>query len=421
MVSSVLANAVINIVGNVTSWGRFQANVRNDLSGFLVFANKIGGSFASNIVSPLAALARYHQYASGTAFSNGATVGVLSVAVAAMGALFGKAAMAASHFNEQLARAEMTFGTFVDGVSQAADAMANRWGTVRAEFIKASAQIGDILTSGGLTGKTAADATIALANLSIEVASLKEISQETAMKKIMSGLSGRTLPLREIGVFMSEGRVKAKAFAMGLVQVGEELTDQQKIAARYVLISEGLKKAQGDKARSEGRMFLELERFWGHLTNILTDFGLTVAPMVGLFLLLTNKLLGGISMITHGVASLVATIWGFIDSLFGYETADDKKKRLEEINKENEKIAAEAAQEEADLQNAQIDKKKKKEKDAAHFGLVDFRKKIQEAIFDKKDDTQKRHLDAAVQQQQIQQKILDFLKNNAGKPAIAGP
>ncbi|MDG6746336.1 SDR family NAD(P)-dependent oxidoreductase, partial [Staphylococcus aureus] len=73
----------------------------------------------------------------------------------------------------------------------------------------------------------------------------KGTSFDEAIGKIRSGLSGESEPLRDFGVFLTEAAVKAKALELGMIKVGEELTEQGKIMARAILIQEGLADANG--------------------------------------------------------------------------------------------------------------------------------------------------------------------------------
>src|SRR3546814_20116561 len=91
------------------------------------------------------------------------------------------------------------------------------------------------------------------AQLAQDLVSFYNVDTETAIQKLRSGLSGESEPLRDFGVFLTEANVKAKALEMGLTGVGDELTEQAKILARYQLVLEATKNAQGDVARSEER------------------------------------------------------------------------------------------------------------------------------------------------------------------------
>src|SRR3546814_3222598 len=88
------------------------------------------------------------------------------------------------------------------------------------------------------------------AQLAQDLVSFYNVDTETAIQKLRSGLSGESEPLRDFGVFLTEANVKAKALEMGLTGVGDELTEQEKILARYQLVLEATKNAQGDGART---------------------------------------------------------------------------------------------------------------------------------------------------------------------------
>src|SRR3546814_6746259 len=84
----------------------------------------------------------------------------------------------------------------------------------------------------------AAEMSQIFAQLAQDLGSFYNVDTETAIQKLRSGLSGESELLRDFGVFLTEANVKAKALEMGLTGVGDELTEQEKILARYQLRSE---------------------------------------------------------------------------------------------------------------------------------------------------------------------------------------
>ncbi|HVM07192.1 MAG TPA: hypothetical protein VM345_01915 [Acidimicrobiales bacterium] len=106
----------------------------------------------------------------------------------------------------------------------------------------------------GIGGEQAAKLSLGLTQLSGDLASFRNLNVEDAAQKIAAGLAGETEPLRRVGVFLNEASVQAKAAELGLGAMHGELTDGEKVLARYHLILEGLAKAQGNFAATSDEL-----------------------------------------------------------------------------------------------------------------------------------------------------------------------
>jgi hypothetical protein len=118
----------------------------------------------------------------------------------------------------------------------------------------------------------------ALLKIGIDAESAFNVPIEGVLADVKSGLAGQMEPLTKYGIFLYEANVKAKAFAMGIAQVGQELTTQQKIQARYALIQEGFAKAEGDRARTSTEVAARLREIGGRVSRLAEDMGAALAP-----------------------------------------------------------------------------------------------------------------------------------------------
>ena len=89
-----------------------------------------------------------------------------------------------------------------------------------------------------------------LVKLAADLACFNNIDPGEALDKLRSGLVGEAEPLRQVGILLSEDAVQAKALALGLAATARELTEADKVQARYALIMEQRPAAQGDFART---------------------------------------------------------------------------------------------------------------------------------------------------------------------------
>ena len=105
-------------------------------------------------------------------------------------------------------------------------------------------------TSMGLTGDTAYQLSKNITLLSTDLASFFNTSGNVQFQKLQSALSGQTEPLARQGIIVNETTTKLYAYKHGIAKVGQELSQQQKVLARYGVIMQATKNAQGDLART---------------------------------------------------------------------------------------------------------------------------------------------------------------------------
>lgn len=173
-----------------------------------------------------------------------------SVMVTAPLTAFGIAASKAAIDAEELQSAfNVTFGANAAMMNRWALETGNAMGRSIVEMQKGANTFGIFFNQAAPASKAAAMSR-EFAILAQDLGSFFNTDTQTAIDKLRSGLSGESEPLRDFGVFLTEAKVKAQALAMGLQPVNGELTEQQKIMARYALIMAETKNAQGDVART---------------------------------------------------------------------------------------------------------------------------------------------------------------------------
>lgn len=161
-------------------------------------------------------------------------------------------AEASSAVNEQITGSEVVFGNFANSVQTFA-AGAERIGLADAQALQLSNTFGQLALSAGLADQQIVDFATTIVERGADIASLRDIDLTQTLDALRSGLVGETEPLRNIGIFMNEALVQSTAYKLGLADLGEELTDAQKIQARYQIILEQSEIAAGNFAlTSEG-------------------------------------------------------------------------------------------------------------------------------------------------------------------------
>ncbi|PSJ42149.1 phage tail tape measure protein [Allosphingosinicella deserti] len=177
----------------------------------------------------------------------------LSLAVSAPLLAFGKGAVTAASDAAELQSAfDQTFGEMAGEMNKWAEATGNALGRSTREMQEGAKTFGLYFNQMGKTRAEAAKMSQTFTVLAQDLASFHNTSGEDALAALQSGLSGESEPLRKFGVFLSEAAVNAKAAELGIGSLGGTLTEQEKIQARYALILEATKNAQGDVARTSG-------------------------------------------------------------------------------------------------------------------------------------------------------------------------
>jgi len=91
-----------------------------------------------------------------------------------------------------------------------------------------------------------------LTNLSGDVASFYNISQNEAYTKLKSVFTGETESLKELGVVMTQENLNQYALANGYGKTTEAMNQQEKVALRLAYVTQTLSAANGDFARTSG-------------------------------------------------------------------------------------------------------------------------------------------------------------------------
>lgn len=209
------------------------------------------------------------------------TAGVLAAAgIAAFTVTAGKTVRAASNLAEQINKSSVVFGANAAAVEDWSKTTAKSFGISQRAALEAAGGFGQMLQTAGITEDASADMSKSLVELAADLASFNNIDPTVALDKLRSGLAGEAEPLRQVGVFLSEARVKAEAYASGIAKAGSKLTEGQKVQARYNLILKDTAKAQGDFARTSDSLANSTRRIGALIENASANIGRLFLPVV---------------------------------------------------------------------------------------------------------------------------------------------
>ncbi len=176
-----------------------------------------------------------------------AGLGVLAVAT---GAAAIKMTNMASDAVETRNKLTTVLGSGVKRVTKQLDAFAVATGSSRYALREQAATISALLKPMGMSSKAMESMTVNTVKLAKDLSSFHNIAEGDALEKLRAGLTGEAEPLKALGILMNESTVKAYAYKHGIAAIGSTLTEQQKVQARYGVIMEQTKDAQGDATRT---------------------------------------------------------------------------------------------------------------------------------------------------------------------------
>lgn len=137
-----------------------------------------------------------------------------------------------------------------------------------------------MLTSMGLATDESLEMSQGLTQLSYDMASFYNLNPEEAFNKLKSGISGEAEPLKALGILVNDTTVKTYAYTHGISKQGEQLTEAQKVQARYGAIMEATKNAQGDLARTMDSPTNKIRAMKEQAQQIGIQFGQILIPIL---------------------------------------------------------------------------------------------------------------------------------------------
>lgn len=199
-------------------------------------------------------------------------------ASAAMAAAAVVSVRAATDAVESESLFETSFGSMADKAREWSVGLRKELGLNDYEMRKQAATLYVMTQSMGLSNDQAYQLSTGMTELAQDMASFYNLSTEEAFTKIKSGLTGEMEPLKALGILVDETTVKQEAYNAGIAKVGDELTQQQKVMARYSTIMRQTATAQGDLARTADSPANQMRRLKAEVQLLEIELGQKLIP-----------------------------------------------------------------------------------------------------------------------------------------------
>ena len=175
---------------------------------------------------------------------------------------FGKEALSlGSDLQEVQNVVDVTFTTMNDKVNEFAENAARTAGLSETMAKQYTGTFGAMADAFGFAEGEAFEMATALTQLSGDVASFYNLSQNEAYTKLKSVFTGETESLKDLGVVMTQTALDSYALANGFGKVTADMSEQEKVALRYQFVMDQLSNASGD--------FVRTQDSWANQTKVL--------------------------------------------------------------------------------------------------------------------------------------------------------
>lgn len=175
---------------------------------------------------------------------------------------------------------DVSFGKMANQARQWSETTSKALGLNQYDLRKTAGTYDVMLKSMGMTEQSAYDMSTNLVTLGNDMASFYNIPIDVAMEKLRSGITGEVEPLKQLGINVNETMTKQYAWSHGIAENGKELTENQKVLARYGTIMQMTSAAQGDLARTADSPANMLRRVSNEAKEAGISLGIALIPTI---------------------------------------------------------------------------------------------------------------------------------------------
>lgn len=249
---------------------------------------------------------------------------------------------------------DVTFTTMSDKVNEFAKNAMTSAGLSETMAKRYVGTFGAMSKSFGFSEAQAYDMSTALTQLTGDVASFYNISQDLAYIKLKSVFTGETETLKDLGVVMTQSALDQYALANGYGKTTSAMTEQEKVALRLAFVQEQLSAASGDFIRTSDSWANQVRVMQLQLQSLKATVGQGLINIFTPVLKVINILLGKLATLANAFKSFTELITGkkssgqtsgsgaglagtdaIADTADQYGQAADNAEKLADANKDN--------------------------------------------------------------------------------------
>ena len=188
---------------------------------------------------------------------------------------------AARDLTEAVNAVNVMYGNSADEVVAMSETAATSLGLSKRAFDESAVAVGGFVNQISAINGDQADKVLGdLMTRAADFGSVFNIDVDEALQRFRSGLAGETEPLRRFGINLLQSEVAAYAVAEGIVEMGDTMTEEEKVLARYGLLMQKTSLMQGDFANTSGDLANAQRILKAELENVAASMGGVLVPEI---------------------------------------------------------------------------------------------------------------------------------------------
>ena len=188
---------------------------------------------------------------------------------------------AASDLSESINAVNVAFGDSAEGVLKLGENAARGLGLSKNELFGISVQFSSFAKTIAGEGGNVVGVVDDISKRGADFASVFNLEVSDALGKFQSGLAGSSEPLRAYGIDVSAATVTAYALANGIGDGSGQLTEQEKVLARYGTIMEQTDQVTGDFVNTSDGLANQQRITKAEFENLRAEIGEKFLPIMG--------------------------------------------------------------------------------------------------------------------------------------------
>ena len=205
---------------------------------------------------------------------------------------------------------DVTFTTMSDKVNEFAKNAMTSAGLSETMAKQYVGTFGAMSKSFGFSEAQAYDMSTALTQLTGDVASFYNISQDLAYIKLKSVFTGETETLKDLGVVLTQSALDQYALANGYGKTTSEMTEQEKVALRLAFVQKQLSAASGDFIRTSGSWANQVRVMQLQIQSLKATVGQGLINIFTPVIKVINTLLAKLATVANAFKSFTELITG---------------------------------------------------------------------------------------------------------------
>lgn len=205
---------------------------------------------------------------------------------------------------------DTVFGSLANDVRQWSEELQSTLGLNGYAIRENVATLYNMTKSMGLASSEAINLSKDMTLLAEDMASFYNLNSSEAFNKIRAGLTGETEPLKQLGILVDENTIKQYAYANGIATTGSELSNTEKVMARYIAIQQQTATASGDLARTINSPANQLRILKNNLNLLKIELGNAFMPIVQVVLPILNSFAQALVKVTSVVSRFMNALFG---------------------------------------------------------------------------------------------------------------